>query len=399
MTDKHQIKEIIENFKEDLVKHRRNLHRIPEIGLKLPKTIEYIKKELDSSGIKYRETKTVDGVYGLIEGKNRGKIIAVRSDMDALPIREKTGLSFASDNGNMHACGHDGHMAVMLLTLRILNQIKDNLDGSVMFIFQPGEEGYLGAEKMLKEDLFKDIKPDVIFSSHVGSIFDELGDGEFGIGFGKVMSSLDTFSLKMTGKESHGAEPYKARDPFIATAEILLGVQSIVSREINTKESAVVSFGKIEGGTAANIIPKSIELEGTVRCTDENIRNYINNRIEEIAYHTAKAYRADIDYNYIYGAPVLENNKDLVKEFIEVLRENMPENEYKILDRPTMIGEDFSYFLKEIPGFYYFFGSKRLIDGAYHAHHTEKFDINEENLYKVVYINIMFILKYLSLDN
>ena len=399
MTDKHQIKEIIENFKEELVKHRRNLHKIPEIGLKLPKTKEYIIKELNSSGIKYYETKTVDGVYGIIEGKHRGKIIAVRSDMDALPIEEKTGLSFASENGNMHACGHDGHMAVMLLTLKILNQIKDNLDGSVMFIFQPGEEGYLGAEKMLKEGLFKDIKPDVIFSSHVGSIFDELGDGEFGIGFGKVMSSLDTFALKITGKESHGAEPYKARDPFIPTAEILLGIQAIVSREIDTRENAVISFGKVSGGAAANIISQSIELLGTVRSTEENIRNYINKRIGETAYYTAKAHRAEIDYNYIYGAPVLENNKDLTEEFIEVLRENVSENEYKILNNPTMIGEDFSYFLQEIPGIYYFYGSKRLINGVYHAHHTEKFDINEENLYKVVYMNIMFILKYLSSDS
>lgn len=396
MLNKEEINESIRNIKESIIKNRRMLHKIPEIGLKLPKTKKYIKDKLDEIGIKYYETKDVDGLYGLIEGKSRDKIIALRSDMDALPIIEKTGLAFAAENANMHACGHDGHMSIMLSTLEILNKVKNELNGSIMFIFQSGEEGYSGAEKMIKEGLFKEIKPDIIFSSHIGSIFNELENGKFGVGYGKVMSSLDTFKLEIIGKKSHGAEPHKSKDPFIPTAEILLGVQSIVSREINTKENAVISFGKILGGTAANIIPSSIELEGTVRSVSQDIRNYINKRIKEIAYYTAKAYELEIKYEYTYGAPVVENNEKLVTAFLEVLQENLPENEYKILESPTMIGEDFSYYLQEIPGFYYFYGSKSLVDNEYHAHHTEKFDIDEENLYKVVYINIMFILKYLS---
>ena len=396
MLTKEDIKENIKIVRDKIIEDRRNLHKIPEIGLKLPKTKNYIKNRLDMMGLTYHETKDVDGLYGLIEGRTKDKIIALRSDMDALPISEKTGLPFASDNGNMHACGHDGHMSIMLSTLEVLNNIKEQLNGSIMFIFQSGEEGYLGAEKMLNEGLFEIIKPDIIFSLHIGSIFNELENGQIGIAYGKVMSSLDTFKLEIIGKEAHGAEPHKSKDPFIPTAEILLGVQSIISREIDTKEKSVLSFGKIQGGTASNIIPSNIILEGTVRSVSQDIRDYINKRINEVSYYIAKAYDIEVKYEYTYGAPVLENNNELVKMFIEVLKENISNEEYKILENPTMIGEDFSFYLQEVPGFYYFYGSKKLVDDEYHAHHTEKFDIDDENLYKVVYMNIMFILKYFS---
>lgn len=396
MLNKQYINKLVNNVKKDIIFNRRELHKIPETGLILPKTKAYIKENLESMNIKYYETKNIDGIYGLLEGKNKDKIICIRVDMDALPIIEKTGLEFSSENENMHACGHDGHMSILLATLKILNEIKEELNGSIMFIFQPGEEGYLGAKKMMDEGLFGEIKPDIIFSSHIGNIFEELKNGEFGIGYGKVMSSLDRFKLKISGTESHGAEPHKAKDPFIPAAEILLAVQSIISREINTNEKAVISFGKINGGTAANIIPAVIELEGTVRAVNNDLRKYMDKRIGEIAYHISQAHRINAEYEYIYGAPVVENEDFLVNDFIKVLDENLEDKKYKILKNPTMIGEDFSYYLQEIPGFYYFFGSKKLTDNKYYAHHTEKFDIEEENLFRVVYANLMFIIKYLN---
>ncbi|MBP9479249.1 MAG: amidohydrolase [Sebaldella sp.] len=396
MLDKEYINKLVNNEKEKIIINRRELHEIPETGLILPKTKAYLKEKLENMNIKYYETENVDGIYGLLEGKNKNKIICIRADMDALPIKEKTGLDFSSKNENMHACGHDGHMSILLTTLKILNEVKENLDGSIMFIFQPGEEGYLGAKKMMDSGLFENIKPDIIFSSHIGNIFEELDNSEFGIGYDKVMSSLDKFKLKISGSESHGAEPHKSRDPFIPTAEILLAVQSIISREINTNEKAVISFGKINGGSAANIIPADIEIEGTVRAVNEELRKYMDKRIGEIAYYISKAHNVSIEYDYTYGAPILENTNSLVKDFIACLDENLDDKKYKVLKNPTMIGEDFSYYLEEIPGFYYFFGSKKLTDNKYYSHHTEKFDIDEDNLFKVVYINLMYIIKYLN---
>ena len=228
-------------------------------------------------------------------------------------------------------------MSILLTTLKILNEVKENLDGSIMFIFQPGEEGYLGAKKMMDSGLFENIKPDIIFSSHIGNIFEELDNSEFGIGYDKVMSSLDKFKLKISGSESHGAEPHKSRDPFIPTAEILLAVQSIISREINTNEKAVISFGKINGGSAANIIPADIEIEGTVRAVNEELRKYMDKRIGEIAYYISKAHNVSIEYDYTYGAPILENTNSLVKDFIACLDENLDDKKYKVLKNPTMM--------------------------------------------------------------
>lgn len=382
----------LEKIKENIKLNRIYLHRIPEVGLVLPKTAEYIKSVLDNMGIEYEELHGVSGIVATIIGNEEGRTIGIRGDMDALPIEEKTGLPFASTNGAMHACGHDGHMAILLEIARVLNENKDMLKGQVKLIFQPGEEGFGGAEKMIDEGILEKHPIDCIISHHIGSIFEEVENGQIAVGYGTIMSCLDKFSLTIYGKGGHGAQPHKTVDPILISSEIIQAIQSIVSREIDTSENAVISIGKIHGGTAHNIIPDSVEIEGTVRTTSEEVRLYIMKRIEEIAKGITIAMRGNYDYNYYLGYPVVRNNDEMVDRLLSSARKIFSEEEIAVLRKPTMIGEDIAYFLNRVPGVYFFLGSKKEIDGVHYPHHHCKFDIDEEVLYKGVLATVQFIL-------
>lgn len=278
----------IKNLEQDLIKWRRDLHKIPEIGNNLPLTSKYVKNILDKLGVEYRTNFSNDSSFLVtIKGnQNSKKCIALRADMDGLPIKEQLDLDFKSTNENMHACGHDAHTAIMLTVIRVLNENKDKLNGTVKILLQPGEETSTGALPMIEAGALDGV--DFILGLHNGNVTDELNDGEMGVKYGPMLACMDKFYIKVIGKGSHGAFPQDSFDPIIMTGHIITGLQELISREINAIDSAVVSICSVQGGKTFNIIPDYVELLGTVRAHKKEIREYIVKRIEEISNSISK---------------------------------------------------------------------------------------------------------------
>ena len=394
MTDK--LYEEIEKIKLDIIKWRRELHKIPEIGLELPKTSEYIKRELKSMGIEYDEYVDGNGVVGLIKGKNEGLTIGIRADMDGLPIIEETGLEFTSENENMHACGHDGHMAALLATAKILNNNKEYLNGNVKLIFQPAEEYPGGAKPMIEEGVLENPKVDFIIGAHIGQLSQEVEFGNIGLKYDSMMASADRFVVKIIGKGCHGAYPELGIDPIIMTAEIIQGIQNIKGREIPAVEPCVISVCKVNGGINQNIIPDSVEIEGTVRALNKATQVYISKRIEDLVKNITSSYGGSYDYEYEFKYPPLINNNEEVSNLKEILENSILKDNITIIKYPLMGGEDMSFYLEKIPGVFFYLSNLKAIDGEAFNHHNSKFDIDEEELWKVVYTFISYVYKYLK---
>lgn len=388
------ILDLVKKYEDKLIKFRRDLHKIPEIGLKLPKTMEYISRVLDENNIKYEKVLNGNGIVALVESGKDGKCIAIRADSDGLPIKEETGLCFCSENENMHACGHDAHTAIALVTAIVLSEMKNSFNGTVKFLFQPAEEGPGGAKPMIEEKVLENPKVDRIIGLHTGSLFD-IPQGKIGIKKGPLMASVDVFKVNVIGKGAHGAEPHNSVDPIVTTSEIILSLQKIVSRELNPVDNAVVTVGVVQGGTAQNIIPNSVYIEGTVRTISENSRKFVYERIKEIINGICNANRckAEIEYNFMYPAVI---NDDEFTEFvresaIEVLGEEVFE-----IKNSIMGAEDFAYFLKEVKGTFFGLSNPKKIEGNFYPHHNSKFDIDEKDLYKGVAVFVNTALKYLN---
>lgn len=366
---------------------RRDLHKIPELELELPKTVKYIKDRLNSWGVEYQELVNGNAIVVLIEGNGgEGQCIGIRADMDALPITEETGLEFASTHsGCMHACGHDGHAAMALTTLKILNENRDAFKGSVKFFFQPGEEIPGGAKPMIDEGALENPRPDYMIGIHNGNV-SKMEPGKIGFREGAMMASMDRFSIKVKGKGGHGANPHETVDPIIITGEILLGLQKIISRELAPYDQALVSVCKIEGGTSQNIIPDEVNMLGTARTLNENARDLIEKRILEISDGIAKTYGGSAELLYERMYPVLSNDAEFTRHVKTLVGEIFPEDVQDLPD-PTMGGEDMAFFLQEIPGTYIFLSNiKPHSDGVRYPHHNSKFDLDESQFYKGIAI-------------
>ncbi|MCX8095318.1 MAG: M20 family metallopeptidase [Caldisericia bacterium] len=340
-----------------------------------------------------KDYKSCSGISAII-GKKDGKVIAIRSDMDALPIKEETGLPYSSKNENMHACGHDGHMAIVLGVAKVLKKYEDKLNGKVKFIFQPGEEKECGAKLLIDEGILENPKVDAILGIHVGNFIDEIENGVIGLYKGPFMASIDSFKILVLGKGTHGATPHRGVDPIYISSQIVLSIQEIISREIEVFSPSVISFGKISGGTSYNVIPELVEIEGTVRTLDENIRVYVRNRMEEIISNITKSFRGNYKFEYHFGYPVVVNDPELTDRFYEITKMVVDENKIKFLKKPTMVGEDFSYYTKNIPGLYIFLSSKK-VENPY-PHHNTKFDIDERVLPIGTLAISNFIINYLK---
>lgn len=377
--------DIINRSKEmgkEIINWRRDLHQIPEIGLELPKTSKYVADQLDKMGIEYKDKIGVSGIVGLIKGGKPGKTIALRADMDGLPIREETGLEFASQNGNMHACGHDAHAAILLGTAKILNENKENLKGNVKLIFQPAEEGPGGAKPMIEDGALENPKADAVMGMHVGSLTDSKEEGAIMVSTGEMMACLDRFSLKLIGSGCHGAYPETGVDPIAMAGYFISNVQSIISRELSPTDPAVITVGTINGGFAYNIIPDSVQLEGTVRAVNQEVREKIAKRIETFAKGISETMRGDYEYEYIFGYPPLVNNEKFTNRFIESANKIVGEEEIIVMKKPVMGGEDMAYFLNEVPGTFFFMNTPKAVDGQYYPHHNSKFDIEDNMLWR-----------------
>ncbi|MDU5082692.1 M20 family metallopeptidase [uncultured Tissierella sp.] len=372
----------VKKIEEDIINWRRELHQIPEIGLDLPKTAKFIMDELDNMNIEYHTLVNGNAIVGLIKGKEEGKTIGLRADTDALPVKEKTGLEFASNNGCMHACGHDGHTAILLGVAKVLNENKDKFKGNVKLLFQPGEEYPGGAKPMIEEGALENPKVDAVMGLHLGNLGKEIPKGKIGVSYGAMMAAVDVMYIKINGKGSHGAYPHQSIDPIVTASEIVLALQTIISREVDPVEPAVVSVTRIDGGFNHNIIPDSVEIQGTIRTVNEETRQRISRRIEEIVKGITLAHGASYEIDYEFCYPALINSEEFTKGFVESAKKIIPEEDIIEMKSPVMGAEDMSFFLQEVPGTFFYLSNMAEIDGEFHPHHNPKFDIDEGEMWK-----------------
>lgn len=373
------------SLQESLVSMRRDLHRIPELGLDLPKTSKYVKDRLEEYGIEYTVNKGDSGIIGYINKGKPGKVIAIRADMDALPVLEETGAEYASENeGCMHACGHDAHTAMLLGTAKVLNDHKDEFNGEIRLLFQTGEEICKGSPIMISNGAIDGV--DAIFGTHIGSILDPtIPCGKFIVCPGPVMASYDRFVIKVVGKGCHGSTPEKGIDPVNIAAHVVLGLEGIIAREFSAHVPAVISVGRIEGGSAYNAIPSVVEIEGTTRALDEGVRQRMAVRIEEVARCSAQAFGGDIEFEMDWGAPPVVNDADMAAFAADCAKEVLGDEEVIThRDTPNMGGEDFANYLMKIPGAFMFLSSSNPEKGTDIAHHNPRFNIDEDVLWEGV---------------
>ena len=368
----------VEVYETQIIQWRRDLHQIPEVGLYLPKTADYISRELEKMGIQCRRNVGGSSLIGLIQGGKEGKTIALRADMDALAIKEETGLEYASANDNMHACGHDAHSAILLGAARVLQDHREQLRGNVKLLFQAAEEGPGGARLMIQEGALENPAVSAVMGLHVGTVYGELKTGMVGISYGKMMACMDRFVFNVKGKGCHGAYPDKGVDPIVMAAQLIGALQILVSREVKPTEPAVITVGRISGGRAFNIIPDAVEVEGTVRAGDQQVRDHIATRMLELAEGTAKSMGGWVDLEYSWGHPPLENDPEFTRQFVQSALKVVEEYQLLEIRQPVMGGEDMAYFLKAVPGTFFFLGSAPEVDGTVYPHHSSRFQLDEK---------------------
>ncbi|MDO5088534.1 MAG: M20 family metallopeptidase [Leptotrichiaceae bacterium] len=371
-----EIKDSVKNMMKDVIEWRRYLHKHPETGFDLDNTVKFVCEKLDEMNIEYEtDMGSRCSVIAYINRNKPGKCIAIRADMDALPIKEATDFDFKSENDNMHACGHDAHTAGLLCVCRLLKERENELNGRVKFIFQPAEEIGEGAKGIVEKGVIDDV--DEIIGLHVGNIYPEGKKGNLIFTKGPMMACMDKFILRVKGQGAHGAYPHLSKDPIVTASHIIVGIQEILGREINPVEPAVVTIGSIKGGTAFNIIPEIVEIEGTVRAVNNDTRNYIKERVEQIASNIASAFRCETEYEFFYQPPPLINNEKVTTELMKLAEKLYPGN-VEEMKSPVMGGEDFAWYLQKIPGAFFFVHNPLEIDGKVWAHHTPKFAIDED---------------------
>lgn len=358
---------LLSNVESKVIEWRRDFHQHPELGNRENRTAKIVAEHLKNLGMKVETEVAYTGVVGFLKGAKPGPTIMLRADMDALPVTEKVDLPFKStkttnfrgvDVGVMHACGHDTHIAMLMGAAEVLAKQQESLNGNVMFVFQPAEEGAPkgeegGAELMLKEGIFKRYKPDVAFGLHITS---SLPSGVIGYRSGPFMASSDSFEIHVHGEQTHGSTPWKGVDPIAAAAQIVSGVNHVVSRQINiTKEPAIVSFGKISGGVRNNIIPERVDMIGTIRNFDMDNRQQIFEKIKTTATHIAASSGAKADVEINEGYPVTVNNPELTEQMLPTLNRTAGKDKVTILPKITG-AEDFSFYALEVPGLFVFLG-------------------------------------------
>ena len=354
---------------------RRDLHMHPELGFQEVRTSGVIARELREIGLEVTTGIAKTGVVALIEGVKPGPVIMLRFDIDALPVTEQTGAGYASQNpGLMHACGHDGHVAIGLTVARLLNEHRDEIIGSIKLIFQPAEEGAGGAETMIKEGALEGPAPIQCLGLH---IWNEKPLGWLGIASGPVMASAATFMITLTGKGGHGAMPHQTIDPVVAAAQIISAAQTIASRNTDPQKACVISFCMVNAGHAFNVIPHSVELKGTIRTFEPDVEEMAYKRLKEIACGIGEAMGCKVDCDINYITPAVVNDPIVTAAVKRAAQIVLPDHDIDERGKFTMGAEDFTYYQKKIPGTFFFIGSTNEEKGLVYGHHHPKFDFDE----------------------
>jgi len=345
-------------IQHDVIAVRRRIHRHPEIGTNLPETQEAVVDELERLGIDGRRGTALSSVTAVIEGGRPGPTVLLRADMDALPLHEDTGLDFASEiGGAMHACGHDTHVAMLLGAARLLNDRRAELPGKVILMFQPGEEGYGGAQTMIDEGLLEAAGPDAgptgAMAIHISTRYPS---GEIHLRPGPEMASTDTIRITVRGRGGHASAPHTSVDPITVAAEIVLGLQTMVTRRVDVFDPAVVTIAQIQGGTTNNIIPESVFLFGTIRTVSDERRAAVRDGVKQVAEGIAAAHGASAEVDLEAGYPVTINDPAYTAFVTDTARDLVGEGRVHELKAPIMGAEDFSYVLQQVPGAMAFLG-------------------------------------------
>ena len=373
---KEKILKIGEEIKEELIKIRRDIHAHPEIALKEIRTSNFIYEKLKALKLEVHKNIGVTGVVGILRGKYPGKTVLLRADMDCLKMEEETDLEYKSKNPSyMHACGHDAHVSWLLGAAMILSSFKDELKGNIKFVFQPAEEVVGGSLRMIEEGVLENPKVDIAFGAHV---WPNIESGKIGIKYGPLMAAPDFFNITIIGKGGHGATPHKCVDPINIACQVYLALQTLVSRKLDAVDPAVISICTFNGGTSKNIIPNEVTLSGTVRTFNDEIRDYIPLKMEEmikgITMANGGAYKFKFDKCY----PPVINDSYAASIFEKSTKELFGDDSVVILDKPEMIGEDFSYFGQNIPSAFIAIGNYNSEKGTTEPLHSSKFNVDED---------------------
>lgn len=385
------IKNLSKKYKDYVIEMRREFHMYPESSFEEFRTSKRVKEELDKMNIPYQSLAGT-GVLATIEGPNSGKTVALRADMDALNIQETSDLDYKSKNdGKMHACGHDGHTAMLLGAAKMLMDIKNEIKGTIKLIFQPAEEIGAGAKKMIEESNFMDTV-DSVFGIHLWS---DIETGKVSVEEGVRMAASDKFTIRIKGKAGHGSMPHQTVDTVVVGSSIVMNLQSFVNREISPLDSAVLSIGSFNAGTSFNIIAGEATLIGTSRYFKPEIREKFPEAINRISKGIADSYRASAEVEYIYGLPPTINEKES-SELAQGSVEKLLGKSGNVSMEKTTGAEDFAYFLEKAPGAFAFVGMRNEEKGASYPHHHDKFNIDEDALEIGSSLHVQYALDFLN---
>ncbi len=365
-----RVSELVAARGSDIIATRRYLHARPETGFEEHQTASFIADRLRKAGLDVQTGIAETGIVATLKGGKPGRRLAIRADIDGLPIDELTGLEFASTNGVMHACGHDGHITMALTAAEVLATISDEIAGDVVFVFQPSEELCNGAVAMIEDGVMDLVNADVIIGTH---LWNQAPAGYVGVNQSTVFAGADLFEITVKGHGGHGAMPHLTVDPVVAAANIINACQTVVAREISPQEMGVVTFGSVQGGSAGNVIADEVVLNGTIRAYNAETHKAIRESLERITAGVAESLRATTTYSHLAGTPPVINNPDVANWVTGVAMQAAGEDSVGELE-PISVGDDMAEFLNRIPGVYFILGASKA---GTEGHHNAKFDFDE----------------------
>ena len=382
-------------LRQQLVAWRRDFHMHPELGFQEHRSAGLIADQLRELGYRVQTGVATTGVVGLLEGRRPGPVVMLRFDMDALPLAEENEVEYASQNpGVMHACGHDAHMAMGLGVATLLAQHLDEMAGTLKLVFQPGEEGMNGAEKMVQAGVMENPRPDVFLATHV---WNDAPVGTLNVSPGAVMAAAEKWTCTVRGSGGHGAMPHQTVDPIVAVAQIVSALQTVVSRNVSPLETAVVTVGSVHGGHAFNIIPAQVDLSGTIRTYSPQVREMVLRRVREVVQGVAAACGVVADLEITRLTPAVVNDAG-VTSVVRAAAEAVVGPENVLSGGRTMGSEDAAYFMQDVPGCYFFVGSANPERGLGAPHHNPRFDLDEDALVLGVAVIMHALAHFLQCD-